>query len=146
MADANDVVQQTFIHLHQGRKDFNPGSKVRPWLYTIAFNVMRDFGRRLQSQQRLKDNFATEAKTQSAAPPPTDTAGIPLGAVLQAAMKRLSKAQREVLELHYFEEMSFKEIAALIGSREGAVRVKAHRGYEKLREILRAAAPKGDMA
>jgi len=38
--------------------------------------------------------------------------------------------------LHWFEEKSFAQVAALVGSTEGAVRVRAHRAYGRLREIL----------
>ena len=132
-ADANDAVQQTFVHVHQSRKEFKSGALVRPWIYTIAFNVMRDYGRRLSSQKRLMERFKVESEVASAG-----STSEPEGqrSVLQSALNLLSPAQREVLVLHYFEDMSFGDIARMIGRREGAVRVRAHRGYEKLRSLL----------
>src|SRR5262245_34419269 len=44
--DANDLVQQTFLQLHRGRRDYQLGRPLRPWLYTIAFNVKREYFRR----------------------------------------------------------------------------------------------------
>jgi RNA polymerase sigma factor (sigma-70 family) len=132
VADANDAVQQTFVHIHQSRRDFREGARVRPWIYTIAFNVMRDAGRRIQSLRRLRDNYkmASGAASRTSEPEPAaDTSPR-----LQPALARLSAGQREVIELHYFEEISFGEIARMLG--EGAVRVRAHRGYEKLRRLL----------
>jgi RNA polymerase sigma-70 factor (ECF subfamily) len=41
-----------------------------------------------------------------------------------------------VIYLHRFEEMTFAEIAAVLGTSEGAVKLRAFRGYEKLREEL----------
>ncbi len=131
-ADAGDVVQQTFVHVHQSRRDFRAGAEVRPWIYTIAFNVIRDMGRRAASRHRLTERVAAEPEPEI--PPKTD--GALAAARIRAALNRLSPAQREVLELHYFQEMSFRDIAALLGSREGAVRVRAHRGYRKLRDLL----------
>jgi RNA polymerase sigma-70 factor (ECF subfamily) len=132
-ADANDVVQQTFVHVHQGRKEFKAGAPVRPWVYTIAFNVMRDLGRRFSSQKRLKERVISAAKVSDQVAPSTSAEQ---RSILQSALDLLSPAQREVLVLHYFEEMSFGDIARTVGSREGAVRGRAHRGYEKLRAIL----------
>lgn len=131
--DAADVVQQAFVHLHQGRRDFKPDSALRPWLYTIAFNIMRDYGRRRFSQRRLRERLAREPSVE-ATKEPTSVCSQPT--VMQKALNRLSNAQREVLVLHYFEELSFKEIAGILGGKEGAVRGRAHRAYEKLRAIL----------
>ena len=43
---------------------------------------------------------------------------------------------REVIELHWFENSPYDEIAMIVGASVAAVRVRAHRGYERLREIL----------
>ena len=142
-ADASDVVQQTFVHVHQSRRDFRAGAEVRPWIYTIAFNVIRDMGRRFSSQSRLKDRIAAEPRPETASVKESPTGRV---SPLRSALGRLSPAQREVLELHYFQEMSFRDIARLIGSGEGAVRVRAHRGYQKLRHILAGTKAKGGIA
>ena len=55
---------------------------------------------------------------------------------MRAALARLPDSQREVIYLHRFEEMSFAEIGAVLGTSEGAVKLRAFRGYEKLREEL----------
>jgi RNA polymerase sigma-70 factor (ECF subfamily) len=135
-ADAYDAVQQTFVHIHQSLSDFRADAKVRPWIYTIAFNVMRDMGRRLTRQRKLREKVvlagagvqSTEATRESYE-------------TVQArnALTQLPEAQREVIWLHYYQEMSFAEIAKLLGSREGAIRGRAHRGYEKLRRLLKSA-------
>ena len=44
--DVADVVQQTFLQLHRARKDFRVDAKLRPWLYTIALNLSRQYFRR----------------------------------------------------------------------------------------------------
>jgi RNA polymerase sigma-70 factor (ECF subfamily) len=53
-------------------------------------------------------------------------------------MAQLPTSQREVVELHWFQERPFAEVAQIVGSTEGAVRVRAHRAYKKLRELLRS--------
>ena len=44
--DVADLVQQTFLQLHRARADFREGAKLRPWLYTIALNLARQYFRR----------------------------------------------------------------------------------------------------
>jgi RNA polymerase sigma-70 factor (ECF subfamily) len=53
-------------------------------------------------------------------------------------LKGLPEDQRSVIELHWFEQLSFNEIAGIVGATAGAVRVRAHRGYVALRKQLDA--------
>src|SRR5260370_639043 len=55
---------------------------------------------------------------------------------VRAALAHLPDPQREVIYLHRFEQMTFSEIAAVLDTSEGAVKLRAFRGYEKLREEL----------
>ncbi len=51
--DARDLVQQTFLHLHRARYDFRLGSALRPWLFTIAMNLRREYFRRQARRPEL---------------------------------------------------------------------------------------------
>src|SRR5438128_1919265 len=44
--EARDLVQQTFLQLHRSRLDFREGAQLRPWLFTIAMNLKREYFRR----------------------------------------------------------------------------------------------------
>ena len=69
--------------------------------------------------------------------PPGADAGVKERAEsVQAALRLLPAAYREVIVLHRWHELSFPEIAEILGTTEGAVKVRAHRGYLKLRELL----------
>jgi len=58
--------------------------------------------------------------------------------LLHAAMQRLPESQRSVVELHWFQERPYREVAELLGTTEGAVRVRAHRAYNRLKDLLQA--------
>jgi RNA polymerase sigma-70 factor (ECF subfamily) len=134
-ADAEDIVQQTFLQLHRARHDFKPGMKLRPWLFTIALNLCRDLQRyRGRRHETPVEDVVLVAETpaQSA----RETAE--LQARVRTALGQLSAEQRAVIELHWFEELPFGEIATIVGASAGAVRVRAHRGYEALRKALGA--------
>lgn len=136
-AEADDVLQQTFLQLHRARLDFRPGSELRPWLYTIAMNAMRERFRRASRKREAplgpgdEDRLRTEGdpleEQQEAARARTR---------LHAALQTLPANQREVIELHWFQGRPFTEIAAIVGSTLSAVKVRAHRGYERLRKTL----------
>jgi len=132
-ADAEDIVQQTFLQLHRARRDFKPSMKLRPWLFTIALNLCRDLQRwRGRRPQVSVDDVVL------AAPVPASSTGeaAELEAKVRSALGRLSAEQRAVIELHWFEELPFGEIATIVGASSGAVRVRAHRGYQALRKML----------
>ena len=130
-ADAQDVVQQTFLQLHRARRDFRAEMRLRPWIMTIALNLARDLLRRRgrRPEQLLEEEALPAASVTTQ--PDHDVARR-----VRAALSVLPREQREVIELHWFEELSFTEIATIVGASSGAVRVRAHRGYVTLRKTL----------
>ncbi len=120
-----DLVQQTFLQMHRARFDFKPGSKVRPWLFTIAMNLARSHLRRDQ-----RSPFS-ESEHEGASEPTQ------LRDQERKEMRRLlaslPAAQREVIVLYWFEGLSFPEISEQLGASVSAVKVRAHRGYNALR-------------
>ncbi len=141
--DARDLVQQTFLHLHRARYDFRLGSALRPWLFTIAMNLRREYFRRQARRPEVlggdegvgfgggegvwggetQDVLVLRQRQQTAA-------------MVQRALGELPEQQREVIELHWLEELKFSEIAGIVGASLTAVKVRAHRGYERLRAAL----------
>ena len=130
---AREIVQQTFFRLHGARNDFRAGSKLRPWVMTIAMNLVREHWRRTR-RRRTSD---LEVDTQAA--PEPEHMPIELrqrSELLHLALEKLPTSQREVVELHWFQERPYAEIAEIVGTSEGAVRVRAHRAYTTLKQLL----------
>ncbi|HWB81221.1 MAG TPA: RNA polymerase sigma factor [Nannocystaceae bacterium] len=133
--ESGDLIQQTFLQLHRARNDFRPGSPLRPWIFTIALNLKRQYMRRLG---RKPEAPLDDEGPEPAAPQADPDAGF-VGAKVRAALAELPEAQREVIVLHWFEGLSFREVAQIVGATQTAVKVRAHRGYAKLRARLEAA-------
>ncbi len=135
-AEAKDVVQQTFLGVHRARGDFRRGAPVRPWVVTIARNVVRDQLRRryVRREDALELDGPIEPRIEA------PEYGVPTAEGLLAwahkALAKLPEAQRRVIELHSVEGRSFAEVAREVGCSEGAARVRAHRGYETIRAWL----------
>jgi RNA polymerase sigma factor (sigma-70 family) len=127
-ADSQDIVQQTFLAAHQARRDFRSGSALRPWLWTIAYNLLRHAYRK---QDRAARHGARSGEPSHLAP--LDEAG----RGVRQAIAQLSPGQREVIVLHWYEGLSFFEIGQALRVSESAVKVRAHRAYERLRDVLR---------
>ncbi len=130
---AREVVQQTFFQVHAARRDFRLDRKLRPWVFTIAMNLVREHYRK---KKRRKETDLDEAREPAAVIERGPLEQKERARLLRAALDRLPASQREVVELHWFEERPFVEVAAIVGSTEGAVRVRAHRAYKKLKELL----------
>ena len=130
--EARDLVQQTFLHLHRARRDFDRRLRFRPWLFTIAVNLKREYFRRVK--RRPESSLDAEG-----APEPVQADHGERTAAQQAirhALGTLPKDQREVIELHWFDGLSFAEVAEVVGASVAAVKVRAHRGYVALRHTL----------
>jgi RNA polymerase sigma-70 factor (ECF subfamily) len=132
-ADAQDLVQQTFLHIHRARADYRLGEPLRPWLFTIARNVCRDSGRR---QLRRPETFcdvdsyhAAERTTESLMHGERTRA-------LALALEQLPGEHRSLLNEHWFEDRSWIEIARRDGQHAATLRVRAHRACVQLRTMI----------
>jgi len=132
-AETSDLVQKTFLQLHRARHDFRAGAKLRPWLMTIAMNVkrqhLRSLGRRREDVLKLDDHTAPASA-------PYDPEVTERRRRVRMALATLSESMREVIELHWLEGLPFPEVAQITGASLSAVKVRAHRGYAKLRALL----------
>jgi RNA polymerase sigma-70 factor (ECF subfamily) len=137
---ADDLTQTTFLKLHRARATYLPERPLKPWLFTIAAGVRRDeLRRRYRLPPHVGELELEQAELQQLgerAPAPETNAAGEIEAV-RAAVDRLPESQRAVLHLHLHEELTFEEIAEVLGTSPGAVRVRASRAYERLRKSLR---------
>src|SRR5260370_12222786 len=132
--EADDLLQATFLKVHRGRKSFRPEMGLHGWLFTIAARVRTDEVRRRSRHPSGADPVRAQ---EIAAPEEPDPAvSQERASAVRAALARLPDSQREAIYLHRFAQMTFAEIAAALGTTEGAVKLRAFRGYEKLREAL----------
>ncbi len=130
---AQDLTQSTFLSLVRARGRFIRGAALKPWLYAIATNAARDHLRR----RRPDDLTPTGELPHDAACDPGPLMDLGRDRAVHHALAQLPDNQREAIVLHRFEGLSFAEVAAAVGASESAVKVRAHRGYERLRELLR---------
>lgn len=128
---ARDIVQEAFVRFHRARMDFREGSAVRPWLYTIAFNLARDWGRKKGRRTVVEWNERDHpTEDQDFVVRQEDVERV------REALSQLDDKHREVIDLHWFEGLSFPEISEITGDGVSALKVRAHRTYKKLRSML----------
>lgn len=131
--ETRDLVQESFLHLHRARADYRPGEGLKPWLVTIALNLGREHLRR---RRRHPETALDEEGEKRLGVAPHDPVGADRARAVHAALRALPPEQREVVVLHWFEEFSFPEVSRILGIGVSAAKVRAHRGYGKLRQWL----------
>src|SRR5688572_17383111 len=131
--EAHDLVQQTFLQLHRARRDFKPGARLRPWIFTIALNLKREHFRRLR--RRPEAPLELDGRNDPAVLPDSPERAENQRAV-RRALDQLPPDHREVIVLHWLEGLSFPEVSVIVGASVSAVKVRAHRGYVALRKLL----------
>lgn len=132
----DDLVQQTFLQVHRARHDFRRDGNLRSWLIAIGLNVMRQHFRRTKRREEVP---LADVGEHAPSVPAHDPVAAERRRQLHAALAKLPDKQRTAIELHWLEGLSFPEVAEAVGAKVSAVKVRAHRGYAKLRELLEAA-------
>lgn len=146
---AEDLTQDVFLQIHRNLESYDPTRPLRPWVFTIAVNRVRDHWRSRAHHQGLKDTsldvedgLALSLEARDSAP------DLPLERLedaegVRAAVAGLPPTLREVLVLRVFEEQPFEQIAEVLGSNTVAVRKRYSRALAELRQRLGAGAPEG---
>jgi len=132
---AEDLTQATFLSVVRARGRFRKDARFRPWLYAIATNAARDFLRRSKAERLTAQG---DAPADPAAEDSAAAFDPGLQQAVHQALQQLPEGQRLAITLHRFQNLSFAEIAEALDLTESAVKVRAHRGYERLRDLLRA--------
>jgi RNA polymerase sigma-70 factor (ECF subfamily) len=146
---ADDLLQTTFMKVHRARCEYQRDLPVRPWLFAIAARVRLDeYRRRQRSPEGLDEDEVARAGPDrgSVADAPDAVDAGRRATLVRAALEALPEAQRVIVHLHRFEGMTFADIGKVMGTTEGAVKLRAFRAYERLRKQLRPVLAKADAA
>ena len=138
---AEDLTQEIFLQLQKGFDKYDPTRALRPWVFTIATNKMRDHWR----SRGHRDALATSSLEQEdyTFDVPTLEAGSEeqltneeLADHLRRAIDELPEGMRVAVQLRVFEELSFESIGEILGRNAVAVRKRYSRALEQLREVM----------
>jgi RNA polymerase sigma-70 factor (ECF subfamily) len=139
-AAAEDLLQQTFLKLHEARAVYVRGADPVPWLYTIAHRTCLDeLRRRKRARVKLTDDGEPiELRADlSGIPEGEEAPSDGLSTLTTAALEKLPQNQREALILTKVHGRTHQEAAAITGTTPGAIKLRAHRAYVTLRQILK---------
>src|SRR6478752_4495477 len=133
--DVEELVQDTFVRAFGSLDAFRGESSLRTWLFTIERRLMLD---RRRAERRSRETVPVQESDQ------VSEYGALDGLIAEEAQERvrrsleaLSPTQREVFTLRVQQGLSYKEIAEVVGSTEGAARVHYHNAIQTVKEFLR---------
>ncbi|MBY0229417.1 MAG: sigma-70 family RNA polymerase sigma factor [Gemmataceae bacterium] len=138
--DAQDVVQEAFLHAYQALESFKGDAQFFTWLYRIAMNAAISLRRKKKPVARIvgpDGEPVVDPADESAGNRPSDALEqAEQGSTVRRALAKLSAEHRAVLVMKDMEELKYEEMAEALGVPVGTIRSRLHRARLELREIL----------
>lgn len=138
---AEDLAQEVFVKLHLAIDSLAPDRALAPFLFRIAHNHCLDAIRKRRIPTVPLDELEERTPAHGSADPgpsPADMAcRTEVARAVEAALAGLPPDYRSVLVLRHAEGLSYEEIADALGLPMATVKIRIHRGREKLQQILR---------
>jgi len=132
--ELEDLAQETFVRAFRRLDSWHGTVSLRSWLFAIAGNLLRD-ERRKQKGRRIVaiDGYDFAGPTD----PYAELAAIESERRIRAGLAKLPRLQREVFLMRVQGGSGYAEIAAVLGTTSGAVRVHYHHAVKRLKELVR---------
>ncbi len=157
-ARAEDVLQETWLKVVRGAREYEPKAKFSTWLYTIARNLCVDSARKESYRQTASLEAPAhgaggdegrplgEGLPDSGASPERGAHNARVRPLLERALQSLPEEQREVFILREYSGIAFKDIAEVTGVSENTVKSRMRYALEGLRRRLAELGVDGDLA
>ena len=136
-ATAEDLLQLSFLKLHEARDLYVRGADPVPWMYTIAHRTALDeLRRRKRARVRVGEEVPASAEPRADLSGSAEARDEGFTDETLRALQELPESQREALLLTKVQGRSIQEAAAITGSTPSAIKLRAHRAYVTLRKLL----------
>jgi len=139
-ADAEDIAQDVFLKAYQKISSIKDAARFRGWLFSITLNRIRDF----QRKKRFRSLFKVDDENIESHPPVETGGDQPeaLDLVLREdfwrqiglILNKLSKMEREVFLLRFFDHLNLNEIASTLNKNESTVKTHLYRALAKFKK------------
>jgi len=139
-ADAQDVLQKTYVKVLSGRARYDGRSVFRTWLFGVIRHTAREHARGHRSQEKRAELLALDGASDrpEVERPDERMEKQEQARRLRTALAKLPERQREVLDLVFYQDLTIKEAAAVMEVSIGSARVHYDRGKKRLRKLLDA--------
>lgn len=127
---ANEVFQDVFIKIHKSKHLYNKSLPLLPWIFTITRNAVFDYAKRgnkveiATPVEKMDERAAMEDQQE-------------LGLDFQPSLLKLPLQQKLAVEMRYYDEKTFEEIAETLNTSPMNIRKLVSRGVKRLKEIIK---------
>lgn len=151
--EAEDLAQNVFVQVYKAAHRYRPQARFAPWLFSIARNAcLNELRRRSRHPALSLDTNPSQTEESPAQPLPDSNTPTPSHQMLRAELEQkvaeavgaLPENQRTAILLYQQQQMSYEEIAQVMGCSLVAVKSLIFRGRETLKQRLKAYLASGD--
>lgn len=139
--EAEEVLQDVYVKILDGRARFDGRSSLKTWLFAVIRRTASAHARRGALHDFLLARWARREPDRDSPDPHAAAELSQASAALIAALQKLARRQREVLELVFYHDMTVEEAATALDLSIGSARVHYHRGKKRLLAHLNGALP-----
>lgn len=129
-SDADDLAQECYLRAFRNWNRFDGRGSRQAWLFAIARNTQTDWFRKQGREARLLEQQRQGATSEAPAPDLNNAEAI------WQAVGRLTSEHREIVHLRFAADLSYTEIAQMLGVPIGTVRSRLHRALKAIREQM----------
>jgi RNA polymerase sigma-70 factor, ECF subfamily len=138
---AGDLTQETFVRIYQNRARYQPGTVFAAWAFTIAANLCRNHRRwrwrhRAEPLDRDDAHGSPHVQVSAAAGPDEQLVSAETSRAVLAAIEALPADQRLTVLLFEFDELSYRDVAVIVGCSERGIETRLARARVRLRASL----------
>jgi len=134
--EAEDLVQVAFMKIHRAVHTLDPDRDPGSWVFAVVSNTVRDYWRSKRYKQSQKNRPIEKTVVTDNLTAEDDQAAREIARVLDRAMENLSERLRAVVLLRDYEDLSYGEIAGILGIAEAAARKRHSRALAELRAAI----------
>lgn len=136
--DADDVAQNVFIKVYDGLSDFKGDAEFYTWLYRIAMNETINFLRARQVRKAVPIDEVLEKPASAETEPSVAVEHSEERELIAQAIASLPERQKQVFMMRYYDELSYEEIAAILGTSVGGLKANYFHAFKKIESYLKA--------
>ena len=139
-ADAEDIAQDVFLKAYQKISSVKDASRFRGWLFSITLNRIRDFQRKKRFRSLFKvddENIEYQSPAETATDQPEALDHVlreDFWRQIRLILNKLSKMEREVFLLRFFDHLNINEIAGALKKNESTIKTHLYRALAKFKK------------
>ncbi len=131
--DAEDIAQETFLRAYRHLYRYDTQKPFFTWLYTICLNCTRNHLKRKKNLIKIIPDYSNDDRDRT---PEKRLQQKMEAQSIQNLLFRLHGKYREAIVLRYYQDLSFKEMGAVLRISESAAKMRVYRGLERMKLLL----------